>query len=202
MKRETVFSPCRRYRYTLWREWGPRPLGFQFDPHPDYYPGRPDQYVQFVCLNPSTADERQDDPTVRRCVDYAKRWGFGALCVTNIFAWRDTDPEAMRKVPTPVSHGNVEVGTAESANGSITWVTDANDHHLVEVASKASLLVCAWGKHGEHLGRGKRVAEMFKKCRDPRWHFPRLHCLKVNKDGSPQHPLYLSADLLPIPFAL
>jgi hypothetical protein len=93
MKRETIFSPCRRYRYTLFREWATDEL---FDGCNDGERGqRLGQFVQFVCLNPSTADERQDDPTVRRCVDYAKRWGFGAFCMTNIFAWRDTDPYKM-----------------------------------------------------------------------------------------------------------
>src|SRR5881409_728405 len=75
MHGQTTFSPCRTYRYTLWRHWAEGT-------------GR----AMFVCLNPSTADETEDDPTLRRCMAYAKHWGFRAVCMTNLFAYRATRP--------------------------------------------------------------------------------------------------------------
>ena len=84
-----VFSPCRRWRYLLWRRWDPaRPV------------------ANFLMLNPSTADEWQLDPSCTRARLYAERWGYGALIVTNIFGWRATDPADMRATRDPVGRGN------------------------------------------------------------------------------------------------
>src|SRR5690348_9819680 len=98
MTMETVFSQCRKYRYTLWRQWGDVRSGFAMELWPADRADKSRQYVQFIGLNPSTADETQDDPTVRRCIGFSKAWGYGALCMTNAFAWRDTDPEKMKRV--------------------------------------------------------------------------------------------------------
>jgi hypothetical protein len=113
MERTCIFSDCRKYRYTLWREWGDIRATLLPDPHFDFYPGRPDQFVQFVALNPSTADEKQDDPTVRRCVNYAKAWGFGAMCMTNLFALRATDPKVMLAHDLPIGLLNIHWLTEE-----------------------------------------------------------------------------------------
>ena len=84
-----LFSPCRRWRYLLWRRWdAARPV------------------ANFLMLNPSTADEWQLDPSCTRARLYAERWGYGALIVTNIFGWRATDPEEMKAVRDPVGRGN------------------------------------------------------------------------------------------------
>ena len=91
LARETVFSPCRRWRYTLWRDWMDDVLELE-----ERAGNNSAKYAMFIGLNPSTADETRDDPTVRRCVGFAKSWGYGALCMTNIFAWRDTDPAGMK----------------------------------------------------------------------------------------------------------
>lgn len=166
MNRETIFSPCRKYRYTLWRSWGvgTLPLIQLGDRQPS------DSYVQFIGLNPSTADEVKDDPTIRRCIQFAKDWGYGALCMTNAFAFRDTDPKKMKAEPEPVG--------------------EFNDHWLKAIAANAGVVVAAWGKDGKHLGRADRIKEMI----------PKLQCLGQNKDGSPKHPLYLRGDMTPIPF--
>ena len=83
-----TFSHCRKYRYTLWRNWaGLMPTG--------------KGYAMFVGLNPSTADETNDDPTIRRCIAFAKAWGYDALCMTNIFAFRATNPMVMLAQPAP-----------------------------------------------------------------------------------------------------
>ena len=121
-----VYSDCERYRYVLTRVWDaglPRAL--------------------FVMLNPSTATEVQNDPTVERCERRARALGFGAFRVTNIFAFRATDPREMRAQPDPVGPQN-DAAILES----LSWAAGAQDR-----------IICAWGTHGAHLGRGAAVAD-------------------------------------------
>jgi hypothetical protein len=151
-----TFSPCRKYRYTLERELS----GEQ-------------STVNFVMLNPSTAGEFKNDPTVSRCISYARRWEFGQLVVTNIFAYRATLPADMKAVADPVGPEN---------NG-----------FLVSVAMAADLVVCAWGEHGAHLDRGAHVLDLLRKLEKP------IHALRLNAGGQPAHPLYLPGSLDPIP---
>lgn len=145
--RETsaLLSRSRVYRYQLWRKWGDG-----------------DRYVNFICLNPSTADETSDDPTIRKCVKYAKTWGYDALCMTNLFACRATDPRAMKAAIDPIGFGN--------------------NRHLLRVADKASLIVCAWGRDGVHRHRSASVRTLLKRFD--------LHYLRITLD-EPWHPLYL-----------
>jgi len=118
--RATIFSPQRQYRYTLWREWDKAN----------------EKYVMFIGLNPSTADEVVDDPTIRRCVDFAKQWGFGALCMTNLFAYRARDPRDLIARPNPVGPD------------------------VLASARDAGMIVAAWGHHGGHLNRGRQVIDL------------------------------------------
>jgi len=87
INKRAAFSPCRTFRYSLWHQWGDDSLG----------------YAMFIGLNPSTADETLDDPTVRRCINFARDWGYGALCMTNLFAFRSTDPSVMKAHPDAYS---------------------------------------------------------------------------------------------------
>ena len=147
-----TFSPCRRWRYLLWRRWdSARPV------------------ANFLMLNPSTADEVKLDPTCARARDYAERWGYGALVVTNIFAFRNTDPNRMKAVADPVGPGN--------------------DAAIVRAAREAGIVVCAWGNHGGFLGRSTQVLEKLKA------NGIRLHAWRVNAGGEPAHPLYLPSRL-------
>jgi hypothetical protein len=146
-----IFSPCRRWRYALWRIWD-----------------RSQRYAMFVGLNPSTADETQDDPTVRRCIRYAKDWGYGGLVMTNAFAYRATDPREMIAEADPVG--------------------PENDRYLAELAKDAGIVVAAWGIHGAHMNREGAVRELI----------PYAHHLGLTKAGNPKHPLYLRADTQPI----
>ena len=154
---EAVYSPCETYRYMLTRVWdaaGPKAL--------------------FVMLNPSTATEVQNDPTVERCERRARALGFGAFRVTNIFAFRATDPRVMRAAADPVGPGN--------------------DAAIAASAPWADLIVCAWGTHGAHLGRGPAVERLLRATGRP------LHHLGLSKDGHPRHPLYIGYDRQPEPW--
>lgn len=155
MKRSATFSPCRRYRYALWRDW--RDLL-----------GEDGGFVMFVGLNPSTADETNDDPTIRRCIRFTQSWGYSRLCMTNLFAWRATKPEDMMAADNPVGPDN--------------------DATLLDLASRAAVVIAAWGVNGTHLGRDQAV----------RAFLPRLHYLRLTADGHPGHPLYLPGALRPI----
>jgi len=180
-QRKTEFSPCRKYRYTLWREWHKGeslPMCRDCaDRDGVCYDGKKcdrTEYVQFIGLNPSTADEVKDDPTIRRCIGFAKAWGYGSLCMTNIFAFRATDPEVMKLESDPVGMGN--------------------DTYILNCAKQAGIVVAAWGTHGSHNDREDWVKKMFFDCGIKLYH------LGLNSDGSPKHPLYLRKDLKPIPF--
>ena len=144
-----VYSDCEKYRYSLTRSWdetGPR--------------------VLFIMLNPSTATEMQNDPTIERCERRARALGFGAFRATNIFAWRETDPRKMRATGDPV--GN------------------ANDAVIREGAAWADRIVAGWGTHGAHLERGRTVEALLRATGRP------VHHLGLTKDGHPRHPLYIA----------
>lgn len=162
--RECVFSTCRNYRYTLWRSCSD-----------DFFTKaiRGDRdYAMFVGLNPSTADENHDDPTIRRCVGFATQWGFSALCMTNLFAFRSTDPRGMKRASHPIGGDN--------------------DAWLLRCAANAGIIIAAWGKNGSFMGRAGAVIKLL----------PMMHYLRLNDDGSPEHPLYIPAITKPRPFTL
>jgi len=128
----------------------------------------------FIGLNPSTADETNDDPTVRRCINYARDWGYNGLCMTNLFAYRATDPREMMAVDDPVG-----------------W---ENDDTLWRVAVEAGIVVCAWGNHGKHQNRSYEVLALLRVS-----HGIPVHILRLNKGvwPEPAHPLYLPRNLKP-----
>ena len=153
-----AFSRDGRYRYTLERVWDPA-----------------GSVCVFVMLNPSVADDKVTDPTVRRCVGFARRWGYGGLRVLNLFALRSTDPKALYADPAPVG---VE-----------------NDDHLLALTrpDRAGLVVCGWGAHGALHGRAWHVADMLRKAG------VKLHRLGATAGGEPRHPLYVKGDTEPEP---
>lgn len=150
MECSAILSPDRVYRYSLTRSWGPGPT------------------VLFVGLNPSTADETTDDPTIRRCVGFARDWGYGRLQMANLFAYRATAPAKLLAAHAPVG--------------------PQNDQHLVTLANEAELVVAAWGSKGSYLGRDLSVRKLL----------PRLHYLRLTRGGHPGHPLYLPKTLRPV----
>jgi hypothetical protein len=155
---KATYSNCERYRYALTRTWdagGKR--------------------VLFVMLNPSKATEVQNDPTVERCERRARALGFGAFQVTNIFAWRDTDPFQMRKAKDPIGPDN--------------------DAAILAGVAWADQVIAAWGTHGAHLDRGPQMATMLQGAGKP------LYTLGLSKHGHPKHPLYISYNQQPIVWA-
>ncbi len=145
---QAAYSTCGAYRYWLTRQWDAT-----------------GKTVNFVMLNPSVADEFRNDPTVERCERRARMLGFGGFSVTNIFAWRDTDPHAMRKAKAPVG--------------------PENDAVLLRMASQAQQVIAAWGAHGAHLGRGPETAAILNE------NGVKMHHLGLSKHGHPRHPLYI-----------
>ena len=135
----------------------------------------------FLLLNPSTATEVMDDPTIRRCIDFARRWGYAELTILNAYALRSTDPKGLWLGPDKVPHGLDPVGPGNDATIA------------AEVARPGvGAVVCGWGKHARP-DRIRRLAEMLAGQ-------PHIGALATNKDGSPAHPLYLPAGLEPRPY--
>ena len=131
----------------------------------------PGDIVAFIGLNPSTADEEKNDPTVARCIGYAKRWGFGGMYMLNIFAYRSTDPKMLRKIEDPVG--------------------PLNDHYIICTIRLTDMVVACWGNHGQYMGRGEQVIDILEHIQSiPNVKIP-IMCFKITKNGQPFHPLYL-----------
>lgn len=153
---ECTFSECRRWRYSLIHRWDDV---FQHEA----------VLLPWIGLNPSTADENNLDPTLRRIAGFTrKQVGYNGFVMLNLFAWRATDPAAMMRVSDPVGR--------------------ENDATILRHARAGFPVVCCWGAHGGHLSRWRAVAKMLRE------HGAKLVCLGTNKDGSPKHPLYLRGD--------
>ena len=148
MRGWAAFDASGRYRYRLRRWWAPGPR------------------VAFVMLNPNRADASTDDPTIRRCVGFARRWAYGSVDVVNLFGYRTRDPHDLLRVADPVGPDN--------------------DRHLARAIDAADFVVCAWG--------ASRVAQ--RRASDARGLLARrdLRCLGRTRSGAPRHPLYLRAD--------
>ena len=147
------FSSCGLYRYNLERTWAKGT-------------GR----VLFIGLNPSTANDQIDDPTIRRCVSFSRTWGYCAMEIVNLFAYRATHFSDLKKTKDPIGLYNDR------------WIAAAYQ-------KKADIVVACWGNHGNYLQRSNTIKLQFKN----------LHCIKLNKTLQPAHPLYQKRDLNPLP---
>ena len=150
-----VISTDDKYRYFLSRSW----IGGEGT-------------VAFIGLNPSTADANIDDPTIRRCIAFAKTWGYSSLWMLNLFAYRSTKPEVLRNTVDPIG--------------------PENDRWLQDAISKADVVVAAWGNHDQLNGR----ADQFIKKHDKP-----IKALKITNSGAPGHPLYISSSTKLISFS-
>lgn len=147
-----TFSPCGAYRYVLWRAWSDKPRAL------------------WIMLNPSTADESVEDPTIRRCIGFARSWGLGGVYIANAFALRSTDPRVLYRSPDPVGPLN-------------DWVLRVL---AAQVSAGGGPIVSAWGHHAQRLGRELGLLQLLN-------HRP-LSCLHRTQSRAPGHPLYLRAD--------
>lgn len=150
---EAVISDDGIYRYSLTRVWDtdlPR--------------------VCFIMLNPSVADASKDDPTIRRCRNLSKTWGFGSLEVVNLFAFRATMPHELLSTPNPIGY--------------------ENNAYILAAVARAAKVVVAWGHQGSLLGQSKRVTEMIGEC----------FCVNKTRSGEPGHPLYVSSKCKLVPY--
>jgi hypothetical protein len=152
VRTDACISRCGRYRYALWRRWADGPQ------------------VLFVMLNPSTADQRDDDPTIRRCIGLAARWGYAAVAVGNLFAFRTPSPRVLRRAAYPVGR--------------------ANDRWLQRLAAESGRMIAAWGNDGTLLGRDVQVRSMLAP----------LYALSLTRCGQPRHPLYVPNSVVPRPW--
>ena len=156
-----TFSDDMVYRYRLWRRWDEGIMP-----------------VLFILLNPPTAHDLDNDPTMAHCIEQAKRLGFGGVEVCNLYAFRSTDPKVLRKADDPVGPENPsEIGAA---------------------AAMLSVVICGWGEHAETIDRGGWITSARHLIGDQ----SKSMCLGINKDGSPKYPLGLSYDVEPVPFVL
>jgi len=153
MIKDAILSEDRKYRYILSRTWD--------ETKPT---------VLFIGLNPSTADENEDDPTIRRCINFAKSWGYGGLIMANLFAFRTTNPQGLYSEKNPVG--------------------SENDYYIKKFANKSEKIIACWGNHGCLNNRSQIVYELVDS----------LHCLDTNKSGEPKHPLYIRSDAKPKPY--
>ncbi len=159
MDRAATFDETGAYRYRLDRRWK----------------CEDDKRVTFVMLNPSTADAFEEDPTIRRCIGFAKRMSFSAMTVVNLFALRATDPKEIRRAEDPVG--------------------PANDFYIRQACAESMMIICAWGAYPHLDGRD---VSAWNAIRWPK----NVYCLGLTKDGAPKHPLYLKKDQILEPFEL
>jgi hypothetical protein len=152
--REAAFSACETYRYYLLIAWSAH-----------------GELCNFIGLNPSTATERVDDPTIRKCRDFASRWGYRGIIMTNLFAWRATDPRAMKRAASPIGL--------------------FNDEYLLASAKQCRKIIAAWGNDGLHTDRDAAVGLMLTAAG------LYLYCLKLTGQNAPYHPLYVPYTAVP-----
>ena len=126
----------------------------------------------FIALNPSTADETVDDPTIRRCIRFAFDWGYSGVYMVNLFGFRATDPKEMKAQGDPFGADNHD------------W--------LVKTAEASKLAVACWGVNGSYVTAGKITKAMLERFDIELYH------LGLTKDGHPRHPLYLKLDTVPV----
>ena len=153
MQKDAILSEDKKYRYVLSRIWDE---------------SKPK--VMIIGLNPSTADAINDDPTITKCINFAKSWGYGGVYMLNLFAFRTSKPKVMFSADEPIG---VE-----------------NDKYLIDYSLKCDKVVCTWGNDGSYKNRNSEIKSILSN----------LHYLALNKSGEPAHPLYLKSELIPIKF--
>lgn len=151
MKKDACISEDKLYRYMLYRIWDEKkPI------------------ISFIGLNPSTADDKIDDATIKKCINYTKNWGYGGFYMLNLFAFRTKSPYDIMESTNPIGL--------------------ENDEYIEKYIKLSDKVICAWGNHGKFNNRSKEVLSGIEN----------KYYLKINKSGEPAHPLYLKNSLIPI----
>ena len=148
---EAIYSPCKLYRYSLTRT--------QL---------KAEKLLMFILLNPSTATEVKNDPTITRCQKRSSLLGYKGFIICNLFAYRTKNPQTMKNFPEPIG--------------------PENNNIIKRNLILADKVVCAWGNHGSHLSRAEKVLEIIKASRTPAYN------LGLTKNNQPIHPLYIKYD--------
>lgn len=156
MHKDAILDKTRKYRYILKRQWG----------------GNDNNFINFILLNPSTADETKDDRTITACIKIAQNLGYDGLYVTNLFAFRATKPTDLKTSTEPIG--------------------ELNNQYLKDYAKKSKIIILGWGNHGGFLDRDQEVINLLSK--------EAPQCLEITKLGSPKHPLYIKRTVKPLPF--
>jgi hypothetical protein len=144
-----LFSKDRKKRYLLWRRFNTG-----------------DRYLHFIMLNPSNADESFNDPTITRCINFAREWNYDGMLVTNLFSYRTPYPDELKTNETNLSRQNKQ---------------------MIEFAMQhATKTICAWGNHGRIHHRSKKLMASLNANT--------LYCFDINQNGEPKHPLYVRKD--------
>lgn len=143
-----LYSPCETYRYALTRVWN-----------------EDGKKLLYIMLNPSTATELKNDPTIERCERRARMLGFGSFCACNLFAYRATNPKELKKAKEPIGPDNLA--------------------QIMIYARRADTILCAWGTHGAHLDMGQTITQLLREEGFELYH------LGLSKSGHPRHPLYI-----------
>lgn len=157
MEKEAKLDKQRTYRYSITRTWDSTK-----------------KRVVFICLNPSTADEYEDDQTLSRCIDFSQRWhdgSYGSIEVVNLFALRATDPKVMKAAKDPIGK--------------------ENDWYILNAVKNADLIIAAWGEHGSFKRRDREILTLIKNFSKE------IHCLEVLKCKQPKHPSRARKDIVP-----
>lgn len=150
LENDAVLSDCGQYRYLLRRTWDrakPRAL--------------------LVMLNPSTADAKQDDATIRSCVRLLSGQGYGSMEVVNVFAWRATNPDELAKAEDPLGPQNERV--------------------IAAAVGRCDVVVCAWGAHPFAMSKTSFLRSFLRSRK------PAIYCFGKTKAGAPKHPLYIKS---------
>ena len=141
------------YRYLLWREWN-----------------NSSKTISFIMLNPSRADAEVNDPTITRCINFAKSWGYGRLEVVNLFAYRTPHPSLLKQATEPIGRDN--------------------DRYIIKSVEKSDRVILAWGNHGTWRKQDLYTLDLLK-------NHNHLYSLGITKRGCPRHPLYLRSTIKP-----
>lgn len=159
LTRDATISACGKYRYRLSRQWGDGPV------------------ATFIMLNPSTADAAIDDPTIRKCMGFAQRWGMTGIYVGNLFAVRATKPQDMMRAADPVGPENEE---------HLSWMCE-------RAGKNGGTVICAWGANGSYMQQDRTMLDWLR-----RWHIAPNALRLTRKSRAPEHPLYVPYDVEPL----